>query len=273
MTITRRAFWRAWLPVTVYTTSAKEGQESLDLEALPLFTSGRARMVDNRRAIYQLVSLERRTFASGRDKITHPDGAHDDLANVVAGAMVLVMTAGRPQVLRSRQLLDGGNGVPLPKRTTFVNAITWTDGDMAASVIASWAERGEPSLCIVDFALERLMPQTVERAWQCATHWAGELNSSPEHRGRVYASPGLPPQYPGIAEEIPRGWLNDVTALRVACGSQVGGGLVKLSELAAEKAGRTAFAGSLESSMRQPDVLGMAFMLAVVLTSGMTAPR
>src|SRR5262249_4903704 len=33
----------------------------------------------------QLVGLERRTARGGRDSIDHPPGAHDDLANAVAG--------------------------------------------------------------------------------------------------------------------------------------------------------------------------------------------
>ena len=42
-------------------------------------------------------SLERRTGrAPGRDSIDHPPGAHDDVANAAAGALVLAGTRGRP---------------------------------------------------------------------------------------------------------------------------------------------------------------------------------
>ena len=37
----------------------------------------------------QLTSLERRTARGGRDSIDHAPGAHDDIANAVAGALVL----------------------------------------------------------------------------------------------------------------------------------------------------------------------------------------
>ena len=55
--------------------------------AVPLFTSGRTRLLDNRKLVGQLAALERRTTAT-RDKIDHPRGARDDLANAAAGALV-----------------------------------------------------------------------------------------------------------------------------------------------------------------------------------------
>jgi hypothetical protein len=59
------------------------------LNALPLFTSGRARLLDNQRLVNQFAGLERRTFPSGKDKIDHDRGHHDDLCNACAGALVL----------------------------------------------------------------------------------------------------------------------------------------------------------------------------------------
>ena len=56
---------------------------------LPLFASGRARLLDNQRLIGQFANLERRTFPSGKDKIDHERGRHDDLCNAAAGALTL----------------------------------------------------------------------------------------------------------------------------------------------------------------------------------------
>jgi hypothetical protein len=53
---------------------------------LPTINSGRIRLVDDNRMLHQLISLERRTFRSGKDSIDHPQGGHDDLINAVAGA-------------------------------------------------------------------------------------------------------------------------------------------------------------------------------------------
>lgn len=59
------------------------------LETLPLFTSGKIRLLDNARLVTQFANLERTTHASGRDNVNHRKHAHDDLANAVAGALVL----------------------------------------------------------------------------------------------------------------------------------------------------------------------------------------
>jgi hypothetical protein len=58
-------------------------------EALPLLNSGRVELLDHARLITQLTGLERRTARGGRDTIDHPQGAHDDIANAAAGALVL----------------------------------------------------------------------------------------------------------------------------------------------------------------------------------------
>jgi hypothetical protein len=58
-------------------------------DALPLFTSGKVRLLDNKKMINQFASLERHTSSVGKDKIDHGTGGHDDLCNAVAGAMVL----------------------------------------------------------------------------------------------------------------------------------------------------------------------------------------
>jgi hypothetical protein len=52
----------------------------------------------------QLTSLERRTSRGGRDSIDHAPGAHDDIANAVAGA--LVQAYQEPGVLNFRRKLE-----------------------------------------------------------------------------------------------------------------------------------------------------------------------
>jgi hypothetical protein len=55
---------------------------------LPLINSGAVDLLDNERLIHQLIMLERRTSRGGKDSIDHAPGAHDDIANAVAGALV-----------------------------------------------------------------------------------------------------------------------------------------------------------------------------------------
>jgi hypothetical protein len=56
-------------------------------DALPLFNSGRARLLDVPALKRQLSHLERKTSRAGRDSIDHPRGAKDDVANAACGAL------------------------------------------------------------------------------------------------------------------------------------------------------------------------------------------
>ena len=58
------------------------------MNVLPLFTSGRVRLLDNPKMVSQFAALERRTFSTGRERID-PGPGHDDVANSAAIAMTL----------------------------------------------------------------------------------------------------------------------------------------------------------------------------------------
>jgi hypothetical protein len=75
-----------------YRPSEKD-KSGLYVELLPALNSGKAELLDLPRLVGQLMRLERRTGRSGKDSIDHPPGAHDDLANAAAGALVLVSEA------------------------------------------------------------------------------------------------------------------------------------------------------------------------------------
>jgi hypothetical protein len=60
-------------------------------DLLPLLNSGRVALLDVPRLESQLCGLERRTSRGGRDSIDHSPGAHDDVANAVAGVVVNVI--------------------------------------------------------------------------------------------------------------------------------------------------------------------------------------
>ena len=60
------------------------------LHALPMFLSGRARLLDNATLRIELAGLERKVQAGGRETVTHAQvaSAHDDVATSVCGALV-----------------------------------------------------------------------------------------------------------------------------------------------------------------------------------------
>jgi hypothetical protein len=71
-------------------------------ELLPILNSERCRLLDVPKLEGQLTSLERRTTrGTGKETIDHPQmkGAHDDVANAVAGAIVSVNSVSRPIVI------------------------------------------------------------------------------------------------------------------------------------------------------------------------------
>ena len=121
-------------------------------DALPLFNAGRAQLLDLKRLVNQLCSLERRTARGGRDLIDHPQhpGAHDDLANAVCGAFVMLERDRRPQLISVVDVV-GVDGLPPPlPRSQYVFAAVWAAGaDIAVVYGASsnWSEE----LFVADF--------------------------------------------------------------------------------------------------------------------------
>lgn len=67
---------------------AEQTKSDLYRDLLPLLNAGRVELLDVQRLHAQLLGLERRTARGGRDSIDHAPGAHDDLANAAAGALV-----------------------------------------------------------------------------------------------------------------------------------------------------------------------------------------
>ena len=72
-------------------------KNAIYLELLPLLNARRVELLDVPVVVTQLCGLERRTARGGRDSIDHRPGAHDDLINSVAGAIVHAL-AHRPLV-------------------------------------------------------------------------------------------------------------------------------------------------------------------------------
>jgi hypothetical protein len=69
------------------------------LEFLPALSAESVELLAHARLRQQFLGLERRTSRVGRDLIDHSPGAHDDLCNATAGALVRVLVANtQPQV-------------------------------------------------------------------------------------------------------------------------------------------------------------------------------
>jgi hypothetical protein len=71
---------------------AERTKSELYVDLLPLLNSRAVDLLDHDKMVTQLVCLERKTARGGRDSIDHPPGGHDDVANAVAGSVVLAMS-------------------------------------------------------------------------------------------------------------------------------------------------------------------------------------
>jgi hypothetical protein len=84
----------AFQKVGVKYEQSERDRSQIYLDTLPLFTSGKARLLDNQRLIGQFSQLERRSFSGGRDKVDHGRAGRDDACNSAAGSMVLASGTG-----------------------------------------------------------------------------------------------------------------------------------------------------------------------------------
>lgn len=83
---------------------SEKPKSDLYRDALPLLNSGRVELLDLPRLTAQLIGLERRTARGGRDSIDHAPGAHDDLANAVAGALCRAAHKPRAMIISDEAL-------------------------------------------------------------------------------------------------------------------------------------------------------------------------
>jgi hypothetical protein len=100
------AYAAAW-PITAF---AKHGirfhtasltTSELYLHTLPLWTAARVSMLDVPRAVDQLCNLRRKVGQGGKENISHPRNAHDDLACVIAGLLwrLTPVVARKPKIV------------------------------------------------------------------------------------------------------------------------------------------------------------------------------
>ena len=83
---------------------ADMNRSEIYLSFLPMLNSGRVDLIDNGRMVTQFAGLERRTSRTGKDTVDHAPGAHDDVANAVAGAILLAGGSGEIGWLRYMRL-------------------------------------------------------------------------------------------------------------------------------------------------------------------------
>ncbi len=122
---------------------SERARSAIYLDALPLFTAGRLRLIDNTRLTYQFINLVRQTSKSGKDSVHKQDGGRDDLCNAVAGVVVLVASDGRAALIRPSDLLTPDQQAVEPHK--YPEAFTGVA--VARSAWRLWVDHLVVSLC------------------------------------------------------------------------------------------------------------------------------
>ena len=101
---------------------SERDRSAIYLDVMAAFTSGRVKLLDNKRMVTQFANLERRTSPIGKDRVDHGPGGHDDLCNSAAGALVQLSFkdwgapgAGILELARRELAVINANGSPFIK--------------------------------------------------------------------------------------------------------------------------------------------------------------
>jgi hypothetical protein len=234
-------------------------------ELLPLLNSGRLELLDHPKLVSQLCSLERRTARSGRDSIDHGPNGHDDIANAVAGCLVLAAAA-TPSLWGEQALLVNGAAVPMPSRcdAIFVTLIVGQQGDVA---ILYWALNwlGGHLLILLDVEITRLLPELFDAIRSRLVDLTKTCRS--RTGAALFASRALANEAQRIgflAEEIDN-LLVDIDLLVLSAATHICANRVKIAAEAFEKSERMTLGGILDAAAKPDDPVRIAALVGIAL--------
>ena len=238
-------------------------------DLLPLINAGRVELLDLPRLSAQLCGLERRTHRSGKDSIDHAPGGHDDLANAVAGALVVVDLDRRQPLIKLGDVFtvdQAGQVVapPLPRHCELVFAVVAMEGaDVAVAYCGH--ERFKPPLYILDVVAGPLwrdfFTDTAARLGElkraCTAPWM-----------QVYAPADLVLMFEGegLLAQAPPDWFDAERSLAFAAGI-VARRLVRFCAPVADKMATQTIGAAL--AFKAGDTVEMALRTAFIQAIGL----
>jgi hypothetical protein len=245
--------------------AAEKPKSDIYRDLLPILNSGRAELLDLPQLSAQLCRLERRTARGGRDSIDHAPGAHDDVANCVAGSLLLALAAGRP-LWQAEGLLIEGAPVKMPGHCDCVFAVlTASRGGHAAAIYFGKSRMGASSrLFICDCGAAPLSPELFHRIAARLT----ELATATRARGAFLFTSGP------LAREMRRlGYHAEVIddlaeddLLPLAASVHIGAGRVKITAEAFAKAEHHPLGGILDANAgKEDDPLRAAALIGIAV--------
>jgi hypothetical protein len=248
--------------------SSEKSKSDIYRDLLPLLNSRKTELLDLPRLATQLTGLERRTARGGRDSIDHAPGSHDDIANCVAGALLLAIAA-PPALWRQEALLIDGAPSPMPARCSVVFAVLMAgQGCDAAVVYFAWTVTGAgPLLTLIDWEAAPLTPVLFNGV---ATRLLDLAQGMKAQSAMLFTSGVLAAEAGRLgyhAEVIDRIAADDDALLALAAAVHIGAGRVKITAEALSKAEHhplsflDATAGDGDDPLRAAALIGVALGL------------
>ena len=216
-------------------------------DALPLFASGRIRLIDSPRLVHQLASLERRTTRGGRDRVDHPAHGSDDVAHAAALALITAAADTRAGLIRAASFMGAdGRPLPVPSITNTLFAVTHV-GDDGTAATTFWSQNHyvNPELVLLDYDLRPLDAAIFGEVWRQVQAWAKRC--PPRMAAFIYGPAALvhSPWAEDVGE-VPPELLTDPTKLALCASVHISMGRVRIAESAAEKPGPSPIRAALE---------------------------
>jgi hypothetical protein len=116
-------------------------------------------LLDHPRLIVQLCGLERSVTRSGKEQINPAPGAMDDVANAVAGALLLALVA-TPSLWAAEAFLVAGAPARLPRECLMLFAVVVSDKHGQCGIAYFLPQLGGP-LIVLDWELKDYLTPTV----------------------------------------------------------------------------------------------------------------
>ena len=231
-------------------------------DLLPLLNARRIELLDLPRLSAQLCGLERRTARSGRDSIDHAPGGHDDLANAVAGALVMLDLDRRPALVRIEDV-TGGEGVG-PRWLQYVYAMIVDAGADIAIVYCGSIAGVRQTLWVLDLEVVYFKPglwgELTGRLKALAQPWRA-VPAVPQVSGLGVRAEALPPEF-------------DPEVMLTFAAECIGVGLVKFCPAVTAKMKTQTIAAALALRAGDPveTALRAALISAIFVKHGGEAP-
>jgi hypothetical protein len=244
---------------------AEKSKSDIYRDMLPILNSRQCQLLDIKRLTMQLHGLERRAARGGRDSIDHGPGQHDDVANSVAGSLVLLAFDDRRALIRKSDILVNGAALPLPAICKYVFAVLAVNKSGMCAVIYGAVMFTGPALQIIDFDVAPLSGTLLADINARLAEFSRQCNA----RGRAMMLPQemlLHAQVIGLpAEAIPAHIKAEDLLLSAA--NFTAAGSVKLCEPALAKMKTSPFGGALSfhAGADVEDPLRIAAILTICL--------